>query len=73
MVVSPAYDEKQWTGLEWTAIHDLLSHRKDDEVMLCRFGHATVTGLYSTAGFIELDGRTPDRNRRLYPRTPRRR
>ena len=60
IVVSPSYDEKQWTGLEWTAIHDLLSLRKDDEVMLCRFDHATVPGLYSTAGFVELDGRSPD-------------
>jgi len=59
VVVCPDYDVKQWTGLEWTAIHDLLSRRKDDEVMLCRFDHATVTGLYSTAGFIELDQKTP--------------
>jgi len=59
VVVSPDYDPKQWTGLEWTAIHDLLSKRKDDEVMLCRFGHTVITGLYSTAGFIELDQRTP--------------
>src|SRR3970282_1800070 len=34
VVVCPNYDVKQWTGLEWTAIHDLLSKRKDDEVML---------------------------------------
>src|SRR5258708_3865953 len=60
IVVSPAYDQKQWTGLEWTAIHDLLSQRKHDEVMLCRFDHATVTGLYSTAGFVELVGRTAE-------------
>ena len=24
VVVCPDYDEKEWTGLEWTAIHDLL-------------------------------------------------
>lgn len=54
------YDMKQWTGLEWTAICDLLSQRKDDEVMLCRFEQAMVTGLYSTSGFIELDHKTPE-------------
>jgi hypothetical protein len=59
LVVCEAYDEKQWTGLEWTAIHDLLSKRKDDEIMLCRFDHAMVTGLYSTAGFVELDHKMP--------------
>lgn len=57
VVVCPDYDVKQWTGLEWTAIHDLLSKRKDDEVMLCRFDHAKVKGLYSTAGFIDLTTR----------------
>jgi hypothetical protein len=29
--------------------------------MLCRFGLATVKGLYSTAGFVELDDKTPER------------
>ncbi|HEV7405798.1 MAG TPA: AAA family ATPase [Chthoniobacteraceae bacterium] len=57
VVLSPGYESKQWTGLEWTAIHDLLSLRRDDEVLLCRFGRATVAGLYSTAGYLELDGR----------------
>ncbi len=65
IVLSSAYDEKQWTGLEWTAIHDLLSQRKHDEVILCRFDRATVTGLYSTVGFIELDGRKPEEIRDL--------
>jgi tetratricopeptide (TPR) repeat protein len=59
VVICPQYDEKQWTGLEWMAIHDLLKQRKDDEVMLCRFGKAEVKGLYSTAGFVELDSKTP--------------
>jgi len=60
VVVCPDYDVKQWTGLEWAAIHDLLSKRNDNEVMLCRFDHAMVTGLYSTAGFVDLDHKTPE-------------
>lgn len=59
VVACPNYDQKQWTGLEWVAIHDLLSNHDNTEVMLCRFDHATVTGLYSTAGFVELDHKTP--------------
>ncbi len=59
VVVCPDYDRKQWTGLEWTAIHDLLSHR-DQEVLLCRFGLATVKGLYSTAGYVDLGGKMPE-------------
>ena len=60
VVVCADYEDKEWCGLEWLAIHDLLKKRKDDEVMLSRFDHATVTGIYSTAGFIELDDKTPE-------------
>ena len=59
VVVCPDYDQKSWTGLEWIAIHDLLKQRKESDVMLCRFEYATVRGLYSTAGFVELDDKTP--------------
>jgi tetratricopeptide (TPR) repeat protein len=60
VVVCPDYETKEWCGLEWTAIHALLKNRKDDEVMLCRFEHATLKGLYDTAGYMELDGKTPE-------------
>lgn len=60
VVVCPDYDEKEWTGLEWLAIHDLLQQRKRDEVVLSRFDHARVNGLFRGAGFIELDHKTPE-------------
>ncbi len=60
VVVCPDYDEKEWTGLEWTAIHALLKKRRDSDVMLCRFERAEVKGLYDTAGFVELDSKTPE-------------
>ena len=60
VLACPNYDVKEWTGLEWLAIHDLLQQRKRDEVVLCRFDHAQVDGLFRGAGFIELDHKTPD-------------
>lgn len=60
VVVCPNYDEKEWTGLEWLAIHDRLQQRQRDDVQLCRFGHAQVDGLFRGAGFIELDDKTPE-------------
>lgn len=59
VVACANYDGKEWCGLEWTAIHDLLKQRKDDDVMLSHFDRATITGLYGTAGWIELDHKTP--------------
>ena len=60
VVVCPHYDVKEWTGLEWLAIHNLLQQRRHEEVMLCRFEHALVDGLFSGAGSIELDHKTPE-------------
>src|SRR5207237_886528 len=54
------YEHKKWCGLEWTAIHALLKNRKDNEVMLTHFDRATIKGLYDTAGWIELESKTPE-------------
>ncbi|HWP54391.1 MAG TPA: NB-ARC domain-containing protein, partial [Pyrinomonadaceae bacterium] len=64
LVICNDYEKKEWCGLEWTAIHALLTERKVD-VMLCRFDHALVNGLYSTAGFVELDHKSPDETAKL--------
>ncbi|MBN8212147.1 MAG: tetratricopeptide repeat protein [Xanthomonadales bacterium] len=60
VVVCPNYDVKEWTGLEWLAIHHLLQQRLRDKVQLCRFKRAHVDGLFGGAGFIELDDKTPE-------------
>jgi len=60
VVVCPKYDVKEWTGLEWLGIHDLLQQRRRDEVMLSRFEHAHVDGLFGGAGFVELDCKSPE-------------
>lgn len=58
LVICKDYESKEWCGLEWTAIHALIKERKVEDVMLCRFDRALIKGLYSTAGFIELDQKT---------------
>ena len=58
-VLCKDYEKKEWCGLEWRAIHALIKERKSSEVMLCRFDRAKVKGLFSTAGFVELDDKTP--------------
>jgi TIR domain len=59
VVLSRDY-EKEWCGVEWDAIFDLLKTRKNNEVMLFRFDRETVKGLYSGAGFVDLDDKTTD-------------
>lgn len=59
VVICRDYGQKEWPGLEWDAIFDLIKKRREEEVMLCNFDWATVDGLYSDAGFAELDNETP--------------
>ena len=60
VVVCPDYSEKEWCGLEWLAIHGMLMSGKNREIMLNRFEHAKLQGLYENAGFVELDNKTPE-------------
>jgi tetratricopeptide (TPR) repeat protein len=65
LAICKDYESKEWCGLEWTAIHALIKERKVEDVMLCRFDHALIKGLYSTAGFVELDHKLPGETAKL--------
>lgn len=54
------YAEKEWPGLEWDAVFDLIKQRNEKQVMLCRFDGTEIDGLYSDAGYAELDKKAPD-------------
>lgn len=59
-VLCPDYDMKRWTGWEWMHIYGLLTKADGHRVMPSRFEHAEADGLSPTAGFIELDDKTPE-------------
>jgi len=65
VVICGDYSRKEWPGLEWDAVFDLLKNRKEADVMLCRFDHATVEGLFSDTGYVELDDKTTDETANL--------
>src|SRR5688572_29682392 len=46
------YDRKQWCGLEWRAIRDLIKQRLDDAVMPLRFDNTEIPGFFSIDGYI---------------------
>lgn len=50
------YTEKEWCGLEWRAIRDLIKQRRED-IMLLRFDDATVAGVYGIDGYIDIKDR----------------
>jgi len=65
VVACKEYEDREWCGLEWTAIHALLKNRRVEEVLLSRFDRATIKGLYDTAGWIDLDTKSPDQAAQL--------
>jgi tetratricopeptide (TPR) repeat protein len=58
-VFCPDYENKEWCGLEWSAIYGLLKTRKVGEVMLTRFDRIEGRGLHGLAGYTDLDDLTP--------------
>ena len=51
------YKEKEWCGLEWRAISDLIKKREFSKIMLLRFDDTEIPGLYGTDGYIPIEGR----------------
>ena len=48
--LSGNYEDKEWCGLEWRAIRDLIKSRLDDKIMLIRFDDECVSGVFSIDG-----------------------
>ena len=59
-VLTPNYNEKTWVGLDWSTINELAERGRQADVMLCRFDKAKIEDLHGTAGFLELDDKTPE-------------
>lgn len=52
-----AYNQKEWCGLEWRAIRDLIKQRKS-EIMFLRVDGGDVAGVYSIDGYVDIRDRT---------------
>ena len=52
------YEKKDWCGLEWRGIRDLIKQRRE-EIMLVRFDDAAVGGVFGIDGVLDATSRTP--------------
>jgi len=53
------YERKEWCGLEWRAIRDLIKKRQSSAVMPLRFDNTEIPGLFSTDGYVWINNRPP--------------
>lgn len=48
------YDEKEWCGIEWRAIRDLIKKRHGEDIMFMRFDNSEIQGVFSIDGYVDL-------------------
>jgi len=53
------YERKDWCGLEWRAVRDLIKNRHDDRVMFVRFDDVELSGMFSIDGYIDARTQSP--------------
>jgi len=54
------YEKKEWCGLEWRAIRDLIKKRKDDDIMPLCLDNTKIPGFFDIDGYIDISNRSPD-------------
>lgn len=54
-----AYASKDWCGIEFRAILDIIKHREYDKVMYVRHDDGHVDGVLTTDGYIDANNHTP--------------
>ncbi len=57
VVLCKEYDEKEWCGLEFRAIRDLIKKRRDDEIMFVRVADGDVKGVFGIDGYVDARNR----------------
>jgi len=54
------YAQKEWCGLEWRVVRDILKSRHDWEIMPFKFDDVIIEGLLSIDGYISINNKTPE-------------
>jgi pimeloyl-ACP methyl ester carboxylesterase len=54
------YAQKEWCGLEWRAVRDLIKQRQPLTVMPLRFDATEIAGLFSVDGYVWIGDRSPE-------------
>jgi hypothetical protein len=47
------YSKKEWCGLEWRGIRDLIKSKHDEKIMFVKFDKAEIDGTFTIDGYID--------------------
>lgn len=59
VVLCKEYDKKEWCGIEFRAIRDLIKQRMDNEIMFVRIADGDVEGVFGIDGYVDAQNRQP--------------
>ncbi len=48
------YQQKEWCGIEWRAIRDIMKCKADSQIMFLKSGNPDVEGVFSIDGYIDV-------------------
>jgi hypothetical protein len=51
--ISADYERKNWCGIEFRAIRDIIAERQHDRIMFVRTGDGDVEGVFATDGYLD--------------------
>ncbi|MGB3471600.1 MAG: TIR domain-containing protein [Erythrobacter sp.] len=54
------YQDKDWCGIEWRSIREIINHRQDRRVMFVKMSDGQVDGMGQFDGYVPRDRHTPD-------------
>ncbi len=58
VLLCPEYEDKEWCGLEWRVVRDLIKRKMTDKIMFLKIGEikpSIIPGLLSIDGYIDAD------------------
>jgi hypothetical protein len=53
------YSFKEWCGLEWRAVKDIIKSKKNQKIMFIRFDEAKIDGVFSIDGYVDANQYKP--------------
>jgi hypothetical protein len=55
VVLCPEYERKEWCGLEWRVVRELVKTKESQRVMFLRLDDARIADLLSIDGYLDID------------------
>ena len=60
VVLCADYERKEWCGLEWRVVRDLIKVKASSRIMFVRLDDTAIEGLLSIDGYLDITGMSDD-------------